>query len=136
MSAIPDLRPRIIPLPPLPSTVTSDIGEAQWAILMAIMDTVVPSLRVVTSVQVQAAQSSLFGSQKGGQISQLEYNGAVERLRRTAGPEGVDEKALGRFLDECPTGIPAFGEVLRRTLVCSLREKEREALGALLTLLK
>lgn len=124
------LKPRLVPLPPLPASAATDIGEAQWTTLMAIMDTVVPSLQMQQQLQLKSTPS------KGGQVAQLDYNLAVEQLRKTAGGKDVDEILLKAYLKECPSEIAVFGEVLKRTLSCYVREKERSDLGSLLLLLK
>ena len=118
------LAPLASPLPDAPA------GEAftpnQWATLMAIMDTVIPSVR-------KGAASSNKISQHT--ISDVEYNKTVAHLKKTA-VEVPGGEALNEYLEEKPSDNPRFQALLKRSLVEYTREDGRKNLAFVLTALK
>jgi hypothetical protein len=123
-SAQPVLAPLAIPLPDAPA------GEAftpgQWTTLMALMDTVIPSIR--------------RGAASGSTVSQYtladaEYGKTADHLKKTVigAPEG---QALDDYLGEKPSDIPRFEALLKRTLVAFSREDIRKTLLLVLSALK
>lgn len=123
-SAQPGLAPLTIPLPDVPP------GEAftadQWTTLLAIMDTIVPS------VQRGAASGS---STTQLTISHAEYNETVEGLKK--GVVGtVEDKTLDEYLSEKPSENPRFRALLKRSMLVFSREDIRKTLALVLSALK
>ena len=105
-------------VPPMPDPPT---GEAftpeQWTTLLAIMDTIVPSIK------------------RGQTISDAEYSQLTAHLKKTVveAPEGA---ALDEFLEEKPSDNPRFCALLKRSLVLYSREDVRKNLLFILWALK
>lgn len=123
-STQPILAPLVSPLPDLPA------GEAftpeQWTMLMAIMDTVIPSVQ-------RGAKSGSTVSQQT--ISDAEYRQTVEHLKKTVvgEPEG---KVFDDYLSEKPSENPRFRALLKRSMVAFSREDIRKNLTFVLSALK
>jgi hypothetical protein len=123
-STQPALKPLVAPLPDAPE------GEAftpeQWATLLAIMDTVVPSVQRGTKSGSTATQQTL---------ADAEYNKAADDLRKAVvGP--VDEKDIDDFLSEKPSANPRFQALLKRSMIAFSREDVRKNLILVLSALK
>lgn len=123
-SAQPALKPLVAPLPDPPET--EAFTPEQWATLMAIMDTVVPSVQRGTKSGGTATQQTL---------ADAEYNKAAEDLKKAVvGP--VDDKAIEDFLGEKPSANPRFQALLRRSMIAYSREDVRKNLTLVLSALK
>ena len=98
------LAPLASPLPDLPPG--DSFSEGQWAILMAIMDTVIPSLRRETRTSDEIKQLA---------VSDFQYNTIVGRFKKTA-VDPPSTEALDEYLDERPSANPRFQSLLKRYL--------------------
>ncbi|PQE03875.1 GMC oxidoreductase protein [Rutstroemia sp. NJR-2017a BBW] len=115
--------PIVAPLPDPPEG--QYFTDLQWATLMAIMDTVVPSIHRASIASDPATQFS---------VPDEKYNDAVSRMRNTI-TSPPDDEALGAYLNEKPSDIPAFQDLLLRTLTVYAREDARKVLGVILSTL-
>jgi hypothetical protein len=123
-STQPVLAPLVSPLPDPPAG--EPFTPEQWATLLAIMDTVVPS------VQRGAKSGSTASVQT---LSDTEYDQTVEYFRKTA--VGVPAgKAFEDYLNEKPSDNPRFRALLKRSLLAYAREDARKNLTFILSALK
>lgn len=118
------LAPLANPLPSPPS------GEAftpeQWTTLMAIMDTVIPSVRR-QSVQANPRTSI--------SIPDVQYSSAIDHIK-TSVSEAPSSEELDKYMDERPSENKAFEDVLKRTLIHYARDDVRKGLIFVLSALK
>ena len=103
------LAPLATPLPEGPSELP--FSALQWSTLLAIMDTVVPSIRRETTTNSDVKQLT---------ISDVEYNQTVHLLQETL-VNSPDSESLDEYLNEKPSENPRFQALLQRTLfyICS-----------------
>jgi hypothetical protein len=118
------LAPLATPLPEGPAE--KPFTDAQWTTLMAIMDTVIPSIRRQTTTADSLSQLT---------VSDVEYNATVQHLKETV-VDAPDSESLDVYLNEKPSDIPEFQELLSRLLVFYGREDARKGLGVILSALK
>ncbi|KAI9817511.1 MAG: hypothetical protein M1827_001121 [Pycnora praestabilis] len=109
-------------LPPLPEGEV--FSHSQWTTLLAIADTVIPSVQ----------PSSLPALTSHLSISSSEYEGVVTVLK-AAIPQSHDANICDRYLEECPSSIPAFRASLQRTFSDFVREDARKGIALILTIL-
>ncbi|KAK6585594.1 hypothetical protein PZA11_002321 [Diplocarpon coronariae] len=100
--------------------------DANWTTLLAIMDAVLPSIRRESSPGT--------ASQSRKTITDAEFRGVIAYLGETV-VDAPDSKALDEFLDERPSEIPRFRELLTRTLGDYVPEDARKGLGIVLATL-
>ncbi|KAL2074356.1 hypothetical protein VTL71DRAFT_8134 [Oculimacula yallundae] len=98
--------------------------DANWTTLLAIMDTIIPSIKRGDST------SSSNSDQRT--ISGEEYQTTITHLKETVvDPPSSDD--LDEYLSERASDIPRFQELLKRSLVNYAPEKARKGLGFILT---
>lgn len=119
-----DLAPLAAALPEPPAELP--FTEANWTTLLAIMDTVIPSIRRETQATNKVTQLT---------ISDMEYNTAVSHLKDTV-TSAPDSESLDEYLDERPSENPRFRELLQRTFVNNVKDDARNGLGFILAALK
>jgi hypothetical protein len=98
----------------------------QWTTLLAIMDTVIPSIRRETTINNKVNQLT---------ISDIEYNQTVHHLKKTLVNSPTSE-SLDEYLDEKPSDNPRFLALLQRTLSTFARDDAKQGLSLILTTLK
>lgn len=118
------LAPLATPLPDGPSELP--FSGLQWTTLLAIMDTVIPSIRRETTTSNQINQLT---------ISDVEYNHTVQQLKKTLVDPPTSE-ALDEYLDEKPSDNPRFQALLQRTLSTFAHDDAKQGLSFVLTTLK
>jgi hypothetical protein len=118
------LAPLATPLPDGPSELP--FSGLQWTTLLAIMDTVIPSIRRETTTSSQLNQLT---------ISEVEYNHTVHQLKKTLVDPPTSE-ALDEYLDEKPSDNPRFQALLQRTLSTFAHDDAKQGLSLVLTTLK
>jgi len=118
------LAPLATPLPDGPSELP--FSGLQWTTLLAIMDTVIPSIRRETTTSNQINQLT---------ISDVEYNQTVQQLKKTLVNAPTSE-ALDEYLDEKPSDNPRFQALLQRTLSTFAHDDAKQGLSFVLTTLK
>lgn len=118
------LAPLATPLPDEPSDLP--FSELQWKTLLAIMDTVIPSIRRETTTSNQINQLT---------ISDVEYNQTVQQLKKTLVNAPTSE-ALDEYLDEKSSDNPRFQALLQRTLSTFAHDDAKQGLSFVLTTLK
>ncbi|KAF8848869.1 putative long-chain-alcohol oxidase FAO2 [Acephala macrosclerotiorum] len=109
-----------LPEPPAEGPYTED----NWRTLLAIMDTVIPSIRRETTATDKSTQLT---------ISDIEYNKTVNYFKNNT--NAPDSKSLDEYFDERPSANPKFQELLKRTFVFNVREDARKGLGFILAAL-
>ena len=110
---------------PLPPPATGEVlTEAQWTTLLAIADTIIPSIEVSTSPSKQKLS-----------IQASEYTNAVEAITHGS-PEDKSTVIPHSYLQENASSIPGFKELLRRTLSDYVREDARRGIRVILSALK
>jgi hypothetical protein len=118
------LAPLATPPPDGPTEVP--FSELQWATLLAIMDTVIPSIRRETTTNNKIRQLT---------ISDVEYNKTVHHLQKKL-VNPPDNETLDEYLDEKPSDNPRFQALLQRTLSVYAREDAKKGLSFILSTLK
>ena len=100
--------------------------DAQWTTLMAIMDTVIPSVHRETTTSYQLSQLT---------ISNETFSDAVEHLKaNVVDPPSLE--LLDSYLGERPSENPDFQALFKRTLLDYSREDARKGLAIVLSALK
>lgn len=110
------------PLPPAPKGEV--LSRSQWVTLLAITDTIIPSIGVSSNLPNESLA-----------IQASDYTKAVEGIKgrvTTAEEPGLP----AQYLRENATSTPGFKELLRRTLGCYVREDARKAIRVILSALK
>lgn len=110
------------PLPPPPSGEV--LTDLQWTTLMAIADTVIPSIS-------DSSQSS-----PGGLVVEAaEYATAVKTLNANI-PDTGEADLARTYLQETPSTLPGFKQFLQRVIGDYMREDARKGLRVLLSALE
>jgi len=111
---------------PLPTYTQSDpFTPQQWTTLMAIMDTVIPSIH---SSPTSDDKSHLT-------ISSEQYAETTKHIReRVVGD--FDQEALDRYFQEKASDVPEMRELLKRTFSCNVPPKGQKGFGLILNALK
>lgn len=117
------LAPIETPLPEVPAG--EPFTEANWTTLMAIMDTVIPSIRRESAPTKDLNQHAL---------ADADYDAAVQRIKSTV-VDIPDGDLLDIYLDEKPSNIPRFQELLRLTFMKYVREDGKKSLAFVLSAL-
>ncbi|KAL5326810.1 hypothetical protein ACEPPN_004499 [Leptodophora sp. 'Broadleaf-Isolate-01'] len=104
----------------------SPFTEANWITLLAIMDTVIPSIARGKST------SSIELNQRT--ISEEEYQTTAAHLKETV-VDPPNAKDLDEFLAERASDIPGFQQLLKRSLVFYAPQDARKGLGFILSAL-
>jgi hypothetical protein len=118
------LAPLANPLPDLPPG-DPFTGE-QWKILMAIMDTIIPSIRREATTNNKVDQLT---------VSDVQYNTAVDHLKNTVVNPPTGEY-LDEYLDERPSANPGFQSLLKRYLGQYAPDDAKKGLSFILSTLK
>ena len=110
------------PLPPPPEGEV--LTAAQWRTLLAIADTVIPSIEVSTasSKEKLAVQSS-------------EYASAVDQIRNTT-PLPIESETARNYLQENASSTPGFKESIHRRFGHYMREDALKGLRVVLSALE
>ena len=116
--------PLATPLPDGPNE--EPFTAAQWTTLMAIMDTVIPSIRRDTTTNRTISQLA---------IADVEYNAAAGHIRKTV-VNAPDSESLDEYLNEKASDNPRFQAVLKRTLGHYTPEESRKGLAFVLSALE
>lgn len=93
---------------------------------MAIMDTVIPSIR---------RQSVHASPHTSISIPDVQYNSAMDHIKMNV-TEAPSSEELDEYMDERPSENKAFEDLLKRTLVHYAREDVRKGLAVVLSALK
>jgi hypothetical protein len=123
-SEVEALAPLATPVPDGPTELP--FSELQWSTLLAIMDTVIPSIRRETTTNNTINQLT---------ISDVEYNKTVKHLKKTLA-NSPDSESLDEYLDEKPSDNQRFQALLQRTLSTFVMDDARQGLSLILTTLK
>jgi len=97
----------------------SPFTEANWNTLLAIMDTVIPSI----------SREKKTSNSNQRPISETEYQATVDQLV----VDPPNEKDLNDYFNERASDIPAFHELLKRMLAHYTPEDSRKGLGFILS---
>ena len=99
------------------------LTESQWTTLLAIADTIVPS--VAAGVEGSTTQLA---------ITEAEYAGAKDTISQRRIND--DSDLTNHYLDEKPSSIPAFKALLERNLNDYLRADAKKGLRVILSALE
>jgi len=116
------LAPLSTPLPPPPAGEV--LAASQWTTLLAIADTIIPSIEVSSTHSKQALC-----------IQASEYSSAVEEIKSGVQSETKGDVAQA-YLREKASAVVGFRELLRRTLGDYLREDARKGIRVVLSTLE
>lgn len=106
------------------------LGESQWKVLMAVMDTVIPAIRIQgTSQKAKDHDASTI------YLPSNEYSEVAIKLRNATTPLNQSSDTLEAYLAERPSDNPVFAQVLKGVLGHLPPNKQRE-LRILLSILK
>lgn len=117
------LAPLASPLPPPPEG--DVLTPSQWTTLMALADTIIPSLEV----------SSPSDSTSQLRIEASDYTVAVQKLKE-AMPNDVQGDLPRQYLNENASSVPGFRDLVHRTLGSYVREDARKGIALILTTLE
>src|SRR5579871_3757535 len=115
--------PKASPLPPV-STI-DPLTSSQWRTLLALADTVIPSIVPKTT----ANSSEELG------VPESNYSSALSTIEATFSQDQTKELAK-EYLNERPSQLPAFKELLHRLLGTHLATDVAKSLATSLTLLE
>ena len=124
-TALKVVAPLTAPLPDGP--VGNYYNETQWKTLMALMDTVIPSIKRESAGSTSTLDEEL--------IPDTLYSTAVHQVQRVV-PNSASEVQIDEFLAEKPSDNPEFHELVKRTLMQYSREDARKGFSFLLSGLK
>lgn len=116
------LVPLAAPLPPLPQGEV--LSSSQWTTLLAVADTLIPSIRTSTDND----HSRLF-------LEESEYAAAVQKLQ-TVVPNEAGREAISQYLQESAGSTPGFRDSLQRIFGSHLREDALKGIRVLLSALE
>ncbi|EFR04255.1 fatty alcohol oxidase [Nannizzia gypsea CBS 118893] len=110
------------PLPPAPRP-EDLLSPAQWETLLAVADTVIPSVKCADSANSTSSSPS-YASSSSHLVSRSRFDDLVSSLR----PESVEDepaaaRAAAQYLDESASSIPGFKESLCRTLALHVHQE-------------
>ena len=115
--------PRDVPVPPV--STAQLLSDLQWTSLLALADTVIPSIRAQEDARSPADKV----------VRSSELNQAVSTL--AAGIPGPDAVQLARkYLEERPSDNPHFKEAIQRLLADFMPEEGRNGLSLIFNALK
>ncbi|TVY14389.1 Long-chain-alcohol oxidase FAO2 [Lachnellula arida] len=117
------VKPLVTPLPDGPND--EPLTAGQWTTIMAIMDTVIPSIRRDTTTSPTISQLS---------IADVEYNAAAGHIQKTI-VNAPDSESWDQYLNEKASDIPRFQALLKRTLAHYTPEDSRKGLALVLSAL-
>lgn len=100
------------------------LTESQWVTLMAIADTIIPSIH---------ASTDQTPNQLGIQTS--EYTTSTDIIKKGI-PRQQSADIARQYLDECPSSIPAFKEHVQRLLADNLRDEAQKGIRIILSALE
>lgn len=110
---------------PLPPSLEGDVlTKLQWETLMAIADTIIPSIEV--------SSTPLFNK---ATIQISEYEAAIEKLQNQLAAS-TNPELPRNYLEENPSSLPGFRQDLQRTLGEYVREDARKGIRVILSALK
>ena len=112
------LAPLAIALPPIKDDQV--LSDAQWATLMAIADTIIPSLQVSSEASLQHLN-----------VPSSEYNASTEIIKKNI-PRGQRADLAKFYLNERPSSIPEFKDQLSRLLSNYLRDDAKKGVKTIL----
>ncbi len=105
------------------------LSEAQWKVLMAIMDTVIPAVRIqdAPANAKQQDASTIY-------LPSSEYSETAIKLRSASAPLNHSSDILEAYLAERPSDNPAFAQLLKSVLsnVPPYKQKEMRMLLSIL----
>lgn len=101
--------------------------EAQWTTLMALMDTIIPSIKRESVASKSSINVEL--------IPDTMYSTAVHQLQRAL-INAPTEVELDQYLAEKPSDNPEFHDLMKRSLMQYSREDARKGFAFLLSGLK
>ncbi|KAG4417883.1 hypothetical protein IFR04_008937 [Cadophora malorum] len=121
-TALKVVAPLTAPLPDGP--VGNYYNETQWKTLMALMDTVIPSIKRESAGSTSTLDEEL--------IPDTLYSTAIHQIQRLV-PNSASEVEIDEFLAEKPSDNPEFHELVKRTLMQYSREDARKGFSFLLS---
>ncbi|KAF1976432.1 long chain fatty alcohol oxidase [Bimuria novae-zelandiae CBS 107.79] len=114
--------PKAATLPPLPAE--DPLTPAQWNILLAIAETIIPAVKPISIAQSRHEIAA----------TDNEYSAAISTLRGlTPDPDG--EAAAKSLLEDSPASDPLFREELRRMVALNLPRSSQKDLAMILNIL-
>jgi hypothetical protein len=127
--SVSSLAPLATPLPPPPAG--AHFTQAQWDILMAIMDTIMP--RIVRQSKV----GELRGKEKLNVyvMPEADYRTAIAHMKESV-VDPPDEETFDAYLAERPSDNAEFQDLLLRQLVHYAREDQRDGMKFVLSALR
>ena len=116
------ISPLETPLPPLKEG--EFLTDAQWTTLMAIADTIIPSIQVSSTPSTRSLT-----------LSVSDYTAAIETSKSRIPPSN-DSTLVEKYFGESPSSIPAFRSVLKRVVADYMREEARKGIRTILSALE
>ena len=116
------LAPLDSPLPPPPEGEV--LTASQWTTLMAIADTIIPSIVVSSTPSLNKLS-----------VPASEYTTAISQLKKTI-PADADADAPHKYLQENASSTPGFQETLHRQLAQYVRQDALKGIRVILSALE
>ncbi|KAL2268796.1 hypothetical protein VTJ83DRAFT_3642 [Remersonia thermophila] len=105
------------------------LNPSQWAVLMSVMDAIIPEIR-----KSDAADNTKTRNASTVSLSGADYSDAAIQLRNASSPLNPSSDLLSEYLAERPSNSPAFSQILRAVLATLPPDKQR-GLRVILSLL-
>ncbi len=113
-----------LPTPVSLPDATDFLTDAQWTVLMAIMDTVIPAIRIQEDSTTTAATTKPdLGTIY---LPSADYSDAAIKLRNASSPLNHSSDVLEAYLAERPSDNPAFTTLLKCVLSNVPPSKKRD----------
>lgn len=117
--------PKATPLPPLPRK--DPLTPAQWRILLAVADAVIPSVKPISTADSKIEVA----------VVDDEYSTAVSALRALTPEDDPDaETAAKEYLAENASSNPLFKLELQRVIAMYMPQSTRKQLTTILSILE
>jgi hypothetical protein len=130
MTSPDDATTRRAPTPVNIPEIPGFLNDGQWKVLMALMDTVVPAIRVQDPSQIHEHRDTSVIY-----LSNSEYSDTIAALRKAAWPLNHSSDILDAYLAERPSDNPLFNQTLR-LILSNLPPKKQRELRYLLSFLR
>ncbi|KAJ4287118.1 hypothetical protein N0V88_007740 [Collariella sp. IMI 366227] len=121
MSASTEVAPLTAPVPvTLPDSVEF-LSDTQWKVLMALMDTVIPAVRIQDTPKAKNLDTSALN------LPSAQYSDVAIKLRNAVSPLDPSAEILTAYLAERPSDNPVFSQVLKLILTNLPKQAARTA---------
>ncbi|KAK4652825.1 hypothetical protein QC762_0077180 [Podospora pseudocomata] len=108
---------------PLPDSIDF-LSESQWAVFMALMDTIAPA--ILPPKSIASSDNNAPDDKSVLRLSQQEYAAAASEIRAAVSPHEVTAETIESYLRERPSDNPMFEKIMKLVLSGLPPSKKRE----------